>query len=418
MTNPQSVLAIQLGARRQYAVPAAFAQTGQLDGLYTDLCAGRGLGRFAPMLSAIPPVARRLSLSRRVPAPEVLNKTHVFPSWFWEMRAALRHGADPVERIKLIRRAHDRASERMLKRGFGNATHVLTMFGEATAFQRAAKLRGLTTVMDMNIAPSTEAIVNDEQNRNPDWEAPKIYYGQDHGASYARGLAPIMDDVLAATDIFLCPSSFVRDDLMNTFGVEAHRTRLVPYAVNPKWQMFETAPQRGRILFVGGAELRKGIHVYAKAAQILREGGLDANFCVAGDARPELCARQECDALSFLGRLNATQLEEAYKSADVVVLPSLAEGSAGVTYEALGCGLPVVTTYEAGSVVRDKIDGLIVPSRDAHALADAIATLVRDRNLRDTMASNARRRASEFGWEEFGNSIRSAVFGEGALSKP
>ena len=46
------------------------------------------------------------------------------------------------------------------------------------------------------------------------------------------------------------------------------------------------------------------------------------------------------------------------------VLPSLAEGSAEVTYEAIAAGVPVVTTRAAGSVVRDGIEGRIVPERD------------------------------------------------------
>ena len=54
-------------------------------------------------------------------------------------------------------------------------------------------------------------------------------------------------------------------------------------------------------------------------------------------------------------------------AADVFVFPSLFEGSAVVTYEALACGLPCVVTPEAGSVVRDGVEGLVVPSADVEA---------------------------------------------------
>jgi len=50
------------------------------------------------------------------------------------------------------------------------------------------------------------------------------------------------------------------------------------------------------------------------------------------------------------------------------VLPSLAEGSAGVIYEALASGFAVITTESAGSVVRDGIEGFIVPEGDPQAL--------------------------------------------------
>ena len=49
-------------------------------------------------------------------------------------------------------------------------------------------------------------------------------------------------------------------------------------------------------------------------------------------------------------------------AADVFVFPSLFEGSAVVTYEALACGLPSVVTPSAGSVVRDGAEGFLVPA--------------------------------------------------------
>jgi len=103
-------------------------------------------------------------------------------------------------------------------------------------------------------------------------------------------------------------------------------------------------------------------------------------------------------------------MSDAFRTADIFALPSLAEGSAGVTYEALGCGLPVVTTFEAGSVVRDGIEGKIVPARDALALADALEGLVQNRELRDSMAINARARAAEFSWEHYSKRLHAALF--------
>jgi len=62
-----------------------------------------------------------------------------------------------------------------------------------------------------------------------------------------------------------------------------------------------------------------------------------------------------CRSLSFLGRVPRDRIHEEFQTADLFVLPTLAEGSAEVTYEALAAGLPVITTKSAGSVVRDGI---------------------------------------------------------------
>jgi glycosyltransferase involved in cell wall biosynthesis len=103
------------------------------------------------------------------------------------------------------------------------------------------------------------------------------------------------------------------------------------------------------------------------------------------------------------------RIHEEFAAADVFVLPSLAEGSAEVTYEALAAGVPVVTTVAAGSVVRDGVEGRIVPERDPEALADAIARIVEDRDRRARMSVAARERARDYTWERYGERLVGAL---------
>ena len=414
MTGKKSAITVQLGARRQYAVPAALAQEGHLDALYTDICVGKGLGRVTPILDCIPPLAKRFNLNSRRPPEKVLSHTHVFQRWFLEMQYALRKAEDQVDRIRCLRLAHNNAARAMIHHGYGQASYVVSMFGEATGYLVEAKRRGLITITDMNIAPSTEALVRDEQASYADWEEPKIFYGQARAAE--AGVEPIMDSVLRATDFFICPSEFVRNDLMNNFGVSAERALLVPYAVNSKWLKLTPHPVRGRILFAGGAELRKGIHVLAQAARILAQSDATCEVRVAGFVAQHLRTRPECKHLNFLGRLTPRQMEEEFATADVFALPSLAEGSAGVTYEALGAGVPVVTTFEAGSVVRNGVDGSIVAAKNPHALAEAIVDILRDRDKRAFMAKSARARARSFSWDAYGPRLTAAIFNSSGYS--
>jgi glycosyltransferase involved in cell wall biosynthesis len=80
-----------------------------------------------------------------------------------------------------------------------------------------------------------------------------------------------------------------------------------------------------------------------------------------------------------------------------------------VCYEALAAGLPVVTTENAGSVVRDGMDGFIVPIRDAAAIVERLETLDRDRPLLESMARAARERAREFTLEKYGERLLAAL---------
>jgi glycosyltransferase involved in cell wall biosynthesis len=81
----------------------------------------------------------------------------------------------------------------------------------------------------------------------------------------------------------------------------------------------------------------------------------------------------------------------------VSVLPSLSEGLSNVVLEAMAAGVPVVATSVGGTpeIVDDGVTGLLVPPRDAGALADAISSLLTDPARRQTIGEAGRRRVEE-----------------------
>jgi len=95
--------------------------------------------------------------------------------------------------------------------------------------------------------------------------------------------------------------------------------------------------------------------------------------------------------------------------ADVFLLPSLCEGSATVVYEALAASLPVICTQNTGSVVRNGVEGEIVPIRDSEMIADALAGLARDPERRRDMAEQAARRAKSFDLAAYGRRLMDAL---------
>jgi glycosyltransferase involved in cell wall biosynthesis len=183
----------------------------------------------------------------------------------------------------------------------------------------------------------------------------------------------------------------------------------VPYGVNPRWLALEPKPIRGRVLFVGTAGLRKGIHYLAMATEKLICRGRNYEFRVAGNVTDQVRRQPICRHLNFIGRVPRDRIHQEFQQADVFVLPSLAEGSAEVTYEAAAAGVPVVTTRAAGSIVRDDIEGRIVQERDLDALADAVEQIVENRALRDQMAHAARERARDYTWEQYGERLVTAL---------
>lgn len=131
----------------------------------------------------------------------------------------------------------------------------------------------------------------------------------------------------------------------------------------------------------------KGIAEYVDAARQLKAKGLRISFLVAGAPDPgnpaaipqgTLDGWQAEGLIELLGQV--TDMAALFATADMVVLPSYREGLPRSLIEAAACALPLVTTDVPGcrEVVTHEVDGLLVPVRDAKALANAIERLHHD----------------------------------------
>jgi glycosyltransferase involved in cell wall biosynthesis len=149
----------------------------------------------------------------------------------------------------------------------------------------------------------------------------------------------------------------------------------------------------------------KGVGVFADATRILRDRGVAARFWLAGDPDPaspgsltvkDLDRWQREGLLEWLG--HRADMPDIFHKAGVAVLPSFYnEGVPRVLLEAAATGLPLVATDIEGCrvVVRPGVNGILVPTRDAVALSEAIERLVRDPQLRRRMGLESARIAAE-----------------------
>lgn len=214
--------------------------------------------------------------------------------------------------------------------------------------------------------------------------------------------AIVADRVIAA-------SEYVRDSLINN-GVTASRIALCPYGVDT--ERFRPAAKVGdrpfQILFVGQLSQRKGIKYLLEAfkglhlekAELVLMGGVGGS----GEG-----LKLYGGLFRHIRHVPYSELPQYYQSADIFVYPSLHEGSALAIYEALASGLPVITTPNSGSVVRDGVDGFIVPIRDIEALQEKILLLYQNKDLRDQMGLQARKRAESFTWQAYRQRLNSLV---------
>ena len=395
----------QTGARRGYAVPRILEQAGLLERFYTDYCGSKGIGAMLRPLQFVPVIGKRLGrVKNRVIPNSIHEKTSTFSGPV--IQKFLRSAATDRSPEQAFRQSLDfckRWGKAMINAGFGNATHVYSMLGEAGPFVSEAFHRGLTVVSEVYILISTDRIMLKERRDFPDWES--------EVPDYESIRREILDDdvLLDRSHFFICPSQAVKDDLVDNWHVNSECTAVVPYGMNARWLELAPEPTHGRVLFVGTAGLRKGIHYLAMAAEILNSLGHNYEFRIAGDVSDQVRNHPQCQRLNFLGRIPRNLIHEEFRKADVFALPSLAEGSAEVTYEALGASIPLVVTAAAGSVARNNIEGLVVPERDPQALANALATIIENRDTRNKMAFAARERAREFTWEKYGGRLISTL---------
>jgi glycosyltransferase involved in cell wall biosynthesis len=386
-------IAVQTGARRNYAIPAILEKAGLLEALYTDLCADSGI---AAVLDRILPQSLRKGslnnlLNRHVSA-ELKSKIHTFD--LATLRYLVRQklaGKSQIRQHQALTRFDREFGQAMIDRGVGKATHIYSMFGEGSDFLEFSQKHQIKVVTEFYISFMTHKIVQSEREKYPFLEAPLPREIIEKDYNFAQ-------KVCRSTDIFIVPSDFVIEGLKE-FDVSLEKCRLVPYAVNDAWFDLQNNPKLGRVLFVGSAELRKGIHVLGMAAQKLSQRNYE--FKIAGGVSDLIRDAEITHKLHFLGRVPRSEIQHEYALADIFVLPSFAEGSAEVVYEALAAGLPVITTNAAGSVVRDGVEGYIVPEGNVEALASRIEEIVENRELRNRMAIAARERAKDYTWEKY-----------------
>ncbi len=160
------------------------------------------------------------------------------------------------------------------------------------------------------------------------------------------------------------------------------------------------APGPPRVLFAGRLLRSKGIAELMEAARILHAKGNDIVIRVAGDVDPgnpasvtddDLRRWKELPNVEWLGHRD--DMERLYQEADVVALPSYREGTPKSLLEAAACGLPLITTDAPGcrEIVRHGENGLLIPPKDAVALATALTRMCSDLELRTRMGAAGRK---------------------------
>jgi glycosyltransferase involved in cell wall biosynthesis len=281
----------------------------------------------------------------------------------------------------------DRATARRVRHappdlyiGFdGSALHTL----------KACRARGVASMLFQAIGhiDSGAKLLEEERRLRPEFAL--VRAGIDTPAWRQRNASEVL-----LADHVVVPSIYVRDTLLAA-GRPDRGIHLLPYPIDTKRFHPTAAPRNGqglKALFAGLIGMRKGV-IYALEAvrrldrpdvRLTLVGGLSDGTAWLEPYRPWFV---------HVAGVPYAEMPTLFCAADAFVFPSLHEGSAMAVNEALASGIPAIVTANSGSIVRDGVEGYLVPIRDIDALAERIARLADNPHLRLEMGRAARARA-------------------------
>jgi glycosyltransferase involved in cell wall biosynthesis len=393
--NSMKWLCSQLGAREHYAIPRALMRREMLGCLLTDawvppssfvanVSGGRLADRFHDDLRNTPLIAFNSSLilfemisrARRLGAWERIIARN---RWFqFKVASFLRSHLSTIDYQPIL----------------------LSYSYSALEPFRIAKSQGWKTVLvQIDPGPEEERIVAEEAARVPalarGWQpAPAEYW-----ASWR--------EECAIADRIVVNSQWSRDGLIRS-GVPNGKLLVIPVAYEQlkvgdhelpvgcarSYPNQFTHERPMRVLFLGQANLRKGIARLLEAARLLR--GEPVEFSIAGPVHVANATTMSDQArVKWVGPVTRKQAAAKYRAADVFILPTLSDGFAITQLEAQACGLPVITSNFCGGVIENGRNGIILEEPSAAYIAAAIRHCIADPNRLLNFAA-ASRIASEF----------------------
>ena len=273
------------------------------------------------------------------------------------------------------------------------------------AFEAASALGGRVSVLNYPVAHHRQRrrVRLEENDREPAFAVTWPDFDD-----WPDGHEEQLDEEIDAADAVLVGSGYASDSFV-AHGVDRAKMRVVPYGVDLQtFSTSEAMPRAGgfRVIYAGQLTQRKGLSYllegYRKFAR--HDSHLALVGSVVGGDAP---LRPYSGLFEHLPHQTRPALAAMYRGSDVFVLPTLIEGMPLVVLEAMACGLPVIVTANGpADIVRDGIDGFVIPERDSDAICDRLDRLYRDPELRAEMGMQAARRAREFDWKRYTTQAR------------
>ncbi len=210
-----------------------------------------------------------------------------------------------------------------------------------------------------------------------------------------------LEKEIELADFLIAGSEFVKETLLEN-GAPKNKIKVIPYGADLK--LFENLSPKisdGKLnlLFVGNISIRKGCHYLLEAIKKINSEKIQ--LIMIGEMESDYFLKKYNGLFKWIKAVPHSEIAEYFNKADVYVYPSLFEGSSLSIYEALAAGLPVVTTRNSGSIIKDGKDGFIIPIKNTGAIAEKILLFQKNKALLKKMSKNAKIQSKKYSWENY-----------------
>lgn len=228
----------------------------------------------------------------------------------------------------------------------------------------------------------------------------------DHEHAYNEDVLRLEEEEFRRAYRLLCPSEFV---LQSFLDLGFSRVKLVRHQYGFDEQVYYSDPEPRQekagltMLFVGGCAPRKGVH-YALEAWLKSTACHEGQFIIAGGFVPgyaeKLSSMLFHPSVHVLGHRN--DVPELMRQSDILVLPSIEEGSALVTSEARGSGCVLLVSEAAGAICQHMENSLVHRVGDVSTLTEHINLLHQDRTTLRKLRAESLRLVQDITWSAAG----------------
>ena len=208
-------------------------------------------------------------------------------------------------------------------------------------------------------------------------------------------------------DVIISPSSFVTKTL-NYAKIDTQKIIEIPYGVNvQKDKIF--SKNNLIFLFAGGVKRTKGfVELIDSWVGSGMSDKLDCKLIICGrvytsNIYEKYNQAKNIQNIEFKGFVS--DMTSIYQQSDVYIFPTYHEGSSKTVFEAMSYGLPVITTENAGSIVRDGFDGFMVPVNNVDSLVEKIKYFYKNREQIEILGKNVQKYSREFTWKRYSDEV-------------